>query len=205
MQKETKIYRPFGPYIGKFGLGEKLLKYLDDHFSEELAVHKGFLVEKSVGEINFTSEITEHVVTELLPFFAQYHRAIYPNHREKPISVQCHKGWYVRQFENEYVPVHVHPNCKLSCVGYLKLPKGIEKEFERDDKTISPRSGRIEFLYGDSSQAYSGYSEVIKPKIGDFYIFPAGLMHTVYPFKTLGERRAFSMNLSVRIKEETKK
>ena len=35
----------------------------------------------------------------------------------------------------------------------------------------------------------------IKPKVGDFYIFPHYLMHTVYPFKgTDEERRSISFN-----------
>ena len=36
----------------------------------------------------------------------------------------------------------------------------------------------------------------IKPKVGDFFIFPAHLQHTVYPFKTDGdfERRSVSFN-----------
>ena len=38
---------------------------------------------------------------------------------------------------------------------------------------------------------------MIRPRIGDFYIFPSYMFHSVYPFKTPGERRSFSMNLSV--------
>ena len=36
----------------------------------------------------------------------------------------------------------------------------------------------------------------IKPKVGEFFIFPAHLQHTVYPFKTDGdfERRSVSFN-----------
>ena len=37
----------------------------------------------------------------------------------------------------------------------------------------------------------------IKPKVGDFYIFPAFLMHEVHPFRGEGERRCFSFNAFV--------
>jgi hypothetical protein len=200
---KLKILNPFGPKIAKIRLPDSLVQYLNKSYSDSLNIHQGFLVGKSSGEIDFTPEITKKVVDTLLPTIAEYHRALRPAHKKTAIEIVCHKGWYVRQMENEYVPAHVHPTCHLSCVGYLALPKGIEKEFDEDDKTISPRSGRIEFLYGDASMTYSEYSKVIKPEIGDFYLFPNGLIHTVYPFKTSGERRAFSMNLSVRIKEET--
>ena len=37
----------------------------------------------------------------------------------------------------------------------------------------------------------------IKPHLGDFIIFASYLLHTVYPFKGDGERRSFSMNISL--------
>ena len=38
----------------------------------------------------------------------------------------------------------------------------------------------------------------IEPKIGDFYLFPNYLMHTVFPFKgTEEERRSISFNASI--------
>ena len=37
---------------------------------------------------------------------------------------------------------------------------------------------------------------MVKPRVGDFYVFPAELFHCVYPFKTKGERRSFSVNFS---------
>ena len=195
------IYKPFGPSIGKIRLPDELIFYLNNEFSDKAPVHTGFLKEKA-SEIDFSSEVQNKVVTALLSPIAHYHLEHHPEDKDEKLAVICHKGWYVRQFDNEYVPAHVHPNCKLSCVGYLKLPEGIEEEFEKDEKTISPRSARIEFLYGDASMTYCTYSHVIKPKVGDFYIFPSGLLHTVYPFKTRGERRAFSMNLSVGINAE---
>ena len=34
------------------------------------------------------------------------------------------------------------------------------------------------------------------PKVGNWYLFPANLRHTVYPFRCDGERRSFSINMS---------
>ena len=46
----------------------------------------------------------------------------------------------------------------------------------------------------------------MKPKAGDFYLFPAGQMHAVWPFRTAdgkGERRSVSFNaLCSRNREE---
>ena len=31
--------------------------------------------------------------------------------------------WIVSQQPNEYNPIHIHTECQLSCVMYLKIPK----------------------------------------------------------------------------------
>jgi hypothetical protein len=36
---------------------------------------------------------------------------------------------------------------------------------------------------------------MVRPKPNDFFIFPADMYHTVYPFRSDGERRSFSMNI----------
>jgi len=38
---------------------------------------------------------------------------------------------------------------------------------------------------------------LVKPSVGDFFVFPADLIHMVYPFYSDGERRSFSMNMSI--------
>ena len=38
---------------------------------------------------------------------------------------------------------------------------------------------------------------LVKPTVGDFFVFPADLIHMVYPFYSDGERRSFSMNMQI--------
>jgi hypothetical protein len=90
--------------------------------------------------------------------------------------------------------MHVHTNCTLSCVGYLKLPEGIDEEWEEDYKDHYPANGHINFIYGTDG-LYTNSNFLVKPQVGDFYIFPSYLYHGVYPFYTKGERRSFSMNM----------
>ena len=69
-----------------------------------------------------------------------------------------------------------------------------EDEWEDDYKDHYPANGHINFSYGtDGSHSCSSF--LIKPKVGDFYVFPSYLFHSVYPFYTKGERRSFSMNM----------
>ena len=105
-------------------------------------------------------------------------------------------AWIVRQFAGEYNPAHVHTSCQMSCVGYLKLPEKIEEEWEEDYKDHYPANGHIEFLHGSSGKMHL-HTLLIKPTVGDFFLFPSDLIHMVYPFKSDGERRSFSMNIDL--------
>ena len=44
-------------------------------------------------------------------------------------------SWVVRQFKNEYNPVHYH-NGHISGVGYLKVPNDMGKTFQENKKKI---------------------------------------------------------------------
>ena len=91
------------------------------------------------------------------------------------------KPWYNIQTPNQYLPIHTHQGI-LSYTIWLKLP--ISSDFI--------------FSYTDILGNIKSYKIKLSPKDnGDFIIFPAHMFHTVYPFKTEGERRSFSVNFTV--------
>ena len=83
------------------------------------------------------------------------------------------------------------------------MPEGIDEEWEEEDKSHYQAAGNIEFLNG-SPTFMNRSTFMVRPKVGDFFIFPSDLLHTVYPFKCAGERRSFSMNLIVGEQEDEK-
>lgn len=194
---EMEITRPMGPLMGKLKLSEDLVAYLNESMSSQLKDYSDNLVGKVKEELLFTEEITKRVIDELAPYFAAYHKAHNVKDSDKKLEVNVRSGWYVRQFKNDYNPLHVHSGCTISCVGYLKLPDKMDQEFEEDEKDHHPANGNIEFAYGNSAMSYTQGTVKLKPVVGDFYIFPNGLWHTVYPFRSEGERRSFSMNVIV--------
>ena len=105
---------------------------------------------------------------------------------------QMKSAWLISQWPGEYNPIHIHTECSLSTVMYLKVPEFLPStKPERDD------DGCIMFIgAGHQSSRLTRNIIKIKPKVGDFYIFPAHLQHCVYPFKTDGdyERRSMSFN-----------
>ena len=49
-----------------------------------------------------------------------------------------------------------------------------------------------------SKNLFSESNYIIKPKVGEFYMFPSYLMHAVYPFyDTDEERRSISFNAKI--------
>ena len=82
----------------------------------------------------------------------------------------------------------------MSGVGYLKVPNylgDISEKKKTNDK------GRLTLIHG-SVNLFSKATHVIKPEVGDFYLFPNYLLHTVYPFTdTNEERRSISFNANL--------
>ena len=59
------------------------------------------------------------------------------------------------------------------------------------------RGGNLQLIHG-SRMFMSPSTYNIIPEVGDFYIFPNYLMHTVFPFKnSKEERRSISFNAAV--------
>ena len=116
---------------------------------------------------------------------------------------QMKSCWVISQWEGEYNPIHIHTECQMSTVMYLKVPEFLPStKPERDD------DGCIMFI-GAGHQNARLTRNIIKhkPKVGDFFIFPAHLQHCVYPFKTDGdfERRSVSFNADFINKAEWEK
>ena len=105
---------------------------------------------------------------------------------------QMKSCWVISQWEGEYNPIHIHTECQMSTVMYLKVPEFLPStKPERDD------DGCIMFIGGTKNSTPLARNLLkVKPVVGDFFIFPAHLQHTVYPFRTDGdfERRSVSFN-----------
>jgi len=202
--KDEEYIAPFGPVMGYKKLSSEFVKKMNTLMKTELEDFSDNLVGKVKHELKFSKEIENLWLREVSQFIGRFHS--YSEHRNSfgarsldtnkyNYGIKVVSGWFVRQFENEYNPLHIHTGAAMSCVGYLGLPDGIEKEWEEDYKDHHPANGHIQFAHGTTS-GYNNTNFMVKPQVGDFYIFPSELFHCVYPFKTKGERRSFSVNFS---------
>ena len=105
--------------------------------------------------------------------------------------------WINEMKAHEYNPVHIHQGTLftgLSSVMILKLPSHYCAEYSAEN---SPQNGRLQIL-GSSSGQFSNVDYQPEIEVGDFYIFPYDMRHTVYPFNGTSEvRRTLAANCDV--------
>ena len=197
MKNEGKIdiIRPFGPAIGSTNIPKTLIDKINN-FIDELIKDKNkskkldhgkYLAGQVTQEIKLPKEIIDG---ELLNFLSKTTKAFVEGLTNKKVTkFQLISCWVVRQFQNEYNPIHWH-NGHISGAGFLKLPNNFGAS--KQEKATNA-NGRINFTHG-TRQFLSFGTITKKPEIGKIYLFPNYLMHSVYPFYGEGERRSISFN-----------
>ena len=198
-----EFFTPFGPMMGYCRLRPEFVAHLNAAMTDSLEDHSPHLVGKVRQELRFDRPLIDRVAAELGQTIIEYHirasrRGSFGdyNHTDKRYNLDISGGWFVRQYAGEYNPLHIHTGAALSCVGYLKLPDGIEAEWEEDYRDHHPSHGHLQFAHGTDTH-YSVSNFMVQPRVGDFWMFPSYMFHCVYPFRSEGERRSFSMNFSV--------
>jgi hypothetical protein len=195
-----KSFKPFGPSLGKGKLSKKFIKCINNKIDKSTVNKKNDYSSKLVSQIDneiklSNSFIKNNLSNELIKNIKKY---LLKSRSDKVKEIKIINLWVVRQFKNEYNPVHYHEG-QLSGIGYLKVPKFMTKNKMVKNKKINT-NGTIDFINGQKNfLSKSIYN--LNPKIGDFMIFPNYLMHTIYPFNIDGERRSFSFNVKIIFKK----
>ena len=198
---QIKVIKPFGPTIARAKMSNELIKILNDYVDNILKD------EKKLKELDHGNNLAGNVTQE----FKLEKDFISSSGYEKFLSgsvlnwleisgikqfkeLDIISSWIVRQFENEYNPVHWHGG-HISGVGYLKVPNSFGQTIQSNNK--ANKNGNLELIYG-TKQFLSDSSFPIIPEVGYFYFFPHYMMHTVYPFcGTNEERRSISFNAKI--------
>ncbi len=192
------ILRPFGPPIGKFSIPKEIVSkinnYIDLLIQDDLKVKHLNVAHTLEGQV--TQEIllpTEIVEGDLVELFTDFtSKFIFSTTSINIKNFSLLHCWVVRQFRNEYNPIHWHTG-HISGAGWLKLPKSFGNA--KKDKRNNP-NGKLNFIHGSKQFLSNPRIEVI-PEVGEVCIFPHYLMHEVYPFQAEGERRSISFNALV--------
>ena len=191
-----KVLSPFGPKIAIIKIPRNIINKINDEV-DSIIIDKKKLKNsdysnKLVGQVKQEIKLSSKFIQRnLIRFIGKNVKKYIRKCTKKNVKkISLRNLWVVRQFKNEYNPIHFHSG-NISGVGYLKIPKNI---------TISRKrlktNGTIDFIHGSKSFLNNSLFNH-NPKVGDMILFPNYLMHTAYPFKREGERRSFSFNLSI--------
>jgi len=195
---DIEIIKPFGPSIVKIKMPKEMVDEMNE-YSETIIKNSeksknldhgdqliGKVKQEFLLEIDFMKKIkwAEFLGSAVYKWVGQE-----TNNKIKHFELI--KSWIVRQFQNDYNPVHYHSG-DISGVGYLKVPKNFGTTGQKNKKTNE--NGKLQLIHG-SVNLFSQATHLVEPKVGDFILFPNYLMHTVYPFTgTNEERRSVSFN-----------
>ena len=205
----VEFVKPFGPMILKVKLPEDIINDLNQDCLD-IADSKKEKIDWSdqlAGRVEEEYHITKDLLKKHAIWFnAVTSRYLFPDDKAFKenagrFKVGISSGWYVRSFDGDFNPAHFHTGCQISTIGFLKLPDDIEEYWKEEDKDHNPFGGYTDFRYGTIGLNCPNNMKV-KPKVGEFYMFPNWLDHCVYPFRSkykkndvLGERRSFSLNI----------
>tara|TARA_A100001011_G_scaffold290486_1_gene301925 strand:+ start:470 stop:1117 length:648 start_codon:yes stop_codon:yes gene_type:complete len=193
-----QFIRPFGPIICKVTMPKEIVKNLNKYVDETIKN------QKKISDLDHGKSLAGNVQQEFKlekKFIEESKWGIFLSNCAKAwikqtlgqeiSKFQLIQSWIVRQFKNDYNPIHTHGG-HLSGVGYLKVPESFG-EYHQKTK-VNNQNGLLTLVHG-AKTFMSESTYTITPKVGDFYFFPNYLMHTVYPFTgTDDERRSVSFN-----------
>ncbi len=191
-----KILTPFGPKIAIIKIPKNIVNKINQEVEkilhDEKRLKKSDYSRKLVGEVRQEIKLgSKFIQKNLLKFICfNVKKYIKKSINRNVKKIDLLNLWVVRQFKNEYNPIHFHGG-NISGVGYLKIPKNITKSRKR-----LKTNGTIDFIHGSKSFLNNSLFNH-NPKVGDMILFPNYLMHTAYPFKRDGERRSFSFNINI--------
>ena len=202
MEIKYQNFRTFCPSVLKVKIPDEILKKLNEYI-DNLILDKTKVTKLNMGE-ELVGDVTQEFLLEIdfvkssgwLNFLANCTKIFVEVNEGKKISkFNLMKSWIVRQFKNEYNPTHWHGG-HVSGAGFLKVPNSLGVHTQ--NKTSKEyRGGNLQLIHG-SRMFTSPSTYNIIPEVGDFYIFPNYLMHTVFPFKNSDEeRRSISFNATI--------
>ena len=193
---QGQIIRPFSPAIGKYKLTDETIDLINNHVDEILKdqnkIEELYNGDNLAGEIKYEVKLEKDFLNQHLneifrSFVFNYIKSSTGKDFKSCEILSC---WAVSQYENDYNPIHWH-NGNISAVTYTKIPKDFGSSYKKANV-----NGNIAFIHGARQlTAASVYN--VKPEIGDLFIFPSYMMHTVYPFFSNEERRSISFNASL--------
>ena len=205
----TRDVHILGQAIVKYDTPQHILdeinKIYDERKARELPATNKFLAGKIKNEFSlYHNEMNDerknfnNVSSKSLNWFQNQFEDYLGIVEKIALTIRLSSIWVNEMYANEYNPIHTHSSkfskIGLSSVMILKLPSDYGEEYSRPDR---PLNGQLQFVGSSGGQfAFTDFRPEVA--VGDFYVFPYDMRHTVYPFNTTKEhRRTLAANVDV--------
>jgi len=193
--KDDGLFYYWGPLLFKITLSTEDIKALKK-VCEEARLHQQDHRKHLAGIIKEELVVDPVRYTKIIKPYLEKYQVAYQNFHGKQFRhIHTESVWVNYMKKGEFNPAHNHTNCNLSSVLYLEMPPGLDKENkEFIGHGFGP--GAIHFIIAGPQPLYNN-AYIFKPRVGDFFIFPWCLTHSVAPFKCEGTRISVAANFSI--------
>lgn len=192
------ILRPFGPVLYKSKISEELRQEIINQAKNSEIENNHLLAGNIDREVSFG--MSPNAIAELQEFVGDYiiqmsKVGLYnPPAGQDLKDIEVELPWVNVQRKGEWNPPHIHAG-DFSCVIYAQVPSELEDEWKHpSQRGRNPTGGKIEWQYGQWAPHNMHTFGPVEPEERDIYLFPAWLIHYVYPFNADVERISFSTN-----------
>jgi len=182
----------WGPLLFKIKIQQEDLKKC-----ASLCSKKSNLVNETLaGAIKHEHYVSSNAFVKIInPYLGVFGQA-YRNWYGKTVTqASILISWVNFMRAGEFNPPHMHPNCDLSSVLFVKIPEALKEEHKKFTGT-GGGPGSLSFNHGEQ-QPHAISNRFFFPEEGDLFIFPGTLTHFVTPFMSEGERISMSANFNL--------
>ena len=197
-QTPIQIFQPWANMIVKIKIPDDMFKVLLNMYDETMKDWKSF-GQQLVGQVEEEPEVSEEIRNKF-PEWLQFCQSVIIEYvktatmqnlaseqeqmnsfLKEQIFARISTMWFVNQKPGEYNPAHIHTNCKVSSVCYLKTPK----QQIKDRKPHYKSDGKITFTNNTGTDlSFANATCSFEPVAGDMYIFGAIQHHMVWPYRS---------------------
>ena len=182
----------WGPLLFKTTINPddiKALRAICDKADETWSDNLAGIIE---GEYKIDSAAYTKIIT---PYLKAYQAAYKTWYSLNLRGVETTAAWVNYMKAGESNPPHIHHNCHLSSTIILDLPEVVKQE-QKDWKGTGEGPAALNFFVANPQNFHTN-SLGFKGEVGDFFIFPWNLTHSVNNFRSDSTRVTLAANFKI--------
>jgi hypothetical protein len=145
------------------------------------------------GIIKKEFKIDSKKYTQIIKPYLKVYQHAYKNWYSLNLKqIETTAAWVNYMAKGECNPPHIHHNCHLSSVLFTDIPEELKEE-QRNWKGTGEGPAALTFFVANPQNFHTN-SFAFKPEVGDFFIFPWNVTHSVSSFHSDVTRTTIAAN-----------